>query len=163
MRQQYEVPPKGCMKKLPRLSRVEQRKRKQTVHQAPHAADLLTQVLKVLIFIGSKKSCEHFRPVPLFFSFLVCSLVGEVPSPPQQQQQAAAVSTQHLRRHRHRRSAWAFAALKSLSQPPPSLSAQLLILLPSHRINEPQSTCILAGVALQCNISKEIIHTSARL
>ena len=48
-----------------------------------------------------------------------------------------AVSTQHLHRHRHRRSPWPLAVL-SLSQSPPSLSAQLLILQTSHRIHEAQ-------------------------
>ena len=87
------------------------------------------------------------------WSFDVCSLVGEaLLSPPQLLQRAAAVSTQHLCRHRHRRKVLgrSLFCVVSLSLPLPSLSAQLLILLTSHQIHEPQSTCcIQPGVDMQ--------------
>ena len=72
-------------------------------------------------------------------------------------QQAAAVRTQHLCRHHHHRSAWPFAVIYLF--PSRLLGCQrsfyrLLILLASHRIHEPQSTCILPELVLYTATSK---------
>ena len=63
---------------------------------------------------------------------------------------ASSGSLKDLHCHRHCRSAWPFAILHLFPcrLPPPSLSAQVLILLTSDRIREPQSTCTHPGVVL---------------
>ena len=58
---------------------------------------------------------------------------------------AAAVSTECLYRDRRPRSAWPFVVLLSLSLPPPSPIAQIII--PTrHRISPTTSACILPGL-----------------
>ena len=143
---------KGCNNKLPWLRQVEQRKRKQTPHRAPYA-EVSIKCSQVESTQSSSTSLHdaELRVFSPHASFLCHSTSARLRgkrsrrhnnSSKQQQSQPNILAVTVIV------VALGLRCTLSLSQPPPSLSAQLLILLTSRVIHKPESACILPGVVL---------------